>query len=86
MLELGLEGGKAVRTDRRAWRLRLRRPLLLIGVTLLCGVAYLAGIWSGMQGGMTCVTSSPGVIVCGSNADAPVPTPPTTPAERSGSA
>lgn len=66
---------------------RLRRPLLLIAVTVLCGAAYLAGIWSGMKTDFTCVTSKPGLIVCGSGDDAPaVPAPPTAPEEESGSA
>ncbi len=85
-MELGFDRGEVLGTGGPAWRGRLRRPLLLLGVTLLCGVAYIAGIWSGMQGGMTCIASTPGVIVCGSDADAPAPAQPTTPPQRSGSA
>jgi uncharacterized membrane protein YccC len=86
MYELGIDGGEMVRPRRATRRLRLRRPLMLLAVTLLCGVAYLAGIWSGMQGGMTCVVSSPDVIVCGSDADAPPPVQATVPSKLSGSA
>jgi hypothetical protein len=57
--------------------------MLLVAVMLLCGVAFLAGIWFGMQGGMTCTVTSPGQIVCG-DADATPPQAP--PPEQSGSA
>jgi hypothetical protein len=57
--------------------------MLLVAVMLLCGVAFLAGIWFGMQGGMTCTVTSPGQIVCG-DADATPPQAP--PSEQSGSA
>jgi hypothetical protein len=65
-----VDWGEAPR-GRPAWVGRLRRPLLLIAVTALCGLAYLAGIWSGMKTDFTCVTSKPGLIVCGSGDDAP---------------
>jgi hypothetical protein len=61
----------------------------MIAVTALCGAAYLAGIWSGMKTDFTCVTSKPGVIVCGSAGDAPaVPARPSpaAPKQKSGSA
>ena len=52
--------GEMARGGRPAWVGRLRRPLLLIAVTVLCGASYLAGIWSGMKTDFTCVTSKPG--------------------------
>ena len=82
-------GERCHRGGRPAWVGRLRRPLLLIAITMLCGASYLAGIWSGMKTDFTCVTSKPGLIVCGSGDDAPaVPaTPaPTTQNEEPGSA
>jgi hypothetical protein len=30
---------------------RVRRPLLLLALMLLCGTAYLAGVWYGTQAG-----------------------------------
>jgi hypothetical protein len=83
-----VDGGEA-RGGRPAWVGRLRRPLLLIAVTALCGLAYLAGIWSGMRTDFTCVASKPGLIVCGSGDDAPaVPAKPApkTPEQEPGSA
>jgi hypothetical protein len=83
-----VDGGE-VRGGRPAWVGRLRRPLLLIAVTVLCGAAYLAGIWSGMKTDFTCVMSKPGLMVCESGDDAPtVPAKPgpNTPKQESGSA
>jgi hypothetical protein len=83
-----VDGGEAL-GGRPVWVGRLRRPLLLLVVTALCGLAYLAGIWSGMKTDFTCVASKPGVIVCGSGADAPaVPATPAreTPKQEPGSA
>ena len=88
MSELVDRGGMS-RGGRPAWVGRLRRPLLLIAITMLCGAFYLAGIWSGMKTDFTCVTTEPGLIVCGSGADAPdVPATPasTTQNEEPGSA
>ena len=83
-----VDGGEA-RGGRPAWVGRLRRPLLLIAVTVLCSAAYLAGIWSGMKTDFTCVTSKPGLMVCGSGNDAPTlparPAP-STPKQESGPA
>jgi hypothetical protein len=87
MSELGFDGGEVVRGGRPVWVGRLRRPLLLVAVTMLCGAAYLAGIWSGMKTDFTCVSSKPGLIVCGSGKDAPAqPVHPEPPARASGSA
>lgn len=86
MTELRLDGGELLRDGRSAWTSRLRRLRLVVAVTLLCGAAYIAGVWYGMQGGMTCTVSSPSVIVCGSDADATPPAQPTSPPQESGSA
>lgn len=85
MTELRFEGGEVRAEGRSAWTGRLRRPVLLVAVTLLCGAAYLAGVWYGTQGGITCTVSSPGRIVCG-DADAPPPAQPAQPPGESGSA
>ena len=84
-----VDRGEVSLTGRPAWVGRLRRPLLLIAVTMLCGACYLAGIWSGMKTDFTCVAANAGVIVCGSGDDAPaVPARPApkTPNEKPGSA
>jgi hypothetical protein len=73
MTEVRFDGGEVRRVGRSAWTGRLRRPLLLFAVMILCGVAYLGGVWYGMQGGMTCTVMSPGLIQCGTDADAPPP-------------
>ena len=38
--------------------------LLLLAVMLLCGLAYLAGVWYGTQGRMTCVVTGAGQMQC----------------------
>ena len=82
MTELQFDGGEALRRDRPAWVGRLRRPLLLLVITILCGAAYLAGIWTGMGTHVTCVTTSPGRIVCGSDKNQlPTQLPPAEPAQ-----
>jgi hypothetical protein len=80
LTELGFDGGEVVRGDRPAWVGRLRRPLLLLVITIMCGAAYLAGIWTGVNTNVTCATTSPGRIVC-SNDESQLPAPP--PAEPS---
>jgi hypothetical protein len=77
--DLGIEAGSVARASRPEWVVRLRRPLLLLVVTILCAGAYLAGIWTGMNTHVTCNVSGPGAIVCGDGADSsppPAPTPP----------
>jgi hypothetical protein len=75
------------RTVPSGWTRRLRRPALLLGVTILCGAAYLLGIWTGTKSSITCATTAPGHIVCTSDGTAPAPLrPPTVPAEEQGSA
>ena len=86
MIELRFAGEELRQNDRSVWTGRMRRLALLVAVTLLCGAAYIAGVWYGMQGGITCTVSSPTVIVCGSDADATPPARPTSPARDSGSA
>ena len=86
MTKLLLDAGEIRPEARPARNRRLRRLLLLLCVTLLCGGFYLAGIWFGMQGRMTCTVTSPGRIVCGSDADEAPPAQPALPAQRSGSA
>jgi hypothetical protein len=83
--ELRTARGELVARRTTPWR-RLRRPLLLLAVTLLCGAFYLAGIWSGMHGRMTCVESNPGVMVCSSGDDAPAVPRPAPAATKTGSA
>jgi hypothetical protein len=78
--ELRIEGGEVVRADRPEWVGRLRRPLLLLVITIICGAAYLAGIWTGMNTHVTCNVAGPGAIVCSDGSDssppaAPAPTP-----------
>ncbi len=85
MTEVRFDGGEVRAGGRSAWTGRLRRPLLLVAVMLLCGFAYLAGIWSGMHGGMTCTVTSPGQIVCGDANETP-PATPAPPPDESGSA
>lgn len=55
---------------------------LLFAVTLLCGLAYLAGIWTGMQTSVTCTTVAQGQIVCGTDGLPPAPALPPAPPER----
>jgi len=86
MTELRFEGGEIRPEYRHAWTRRLRRPLLVVAVTLLCGVFYLAGIWSGMHGRMTCTMSSPTEMVCGQDADKTPPAQPTAPPPETSSA
>ena len=73
MGELGYDRGDVRQVGRSRSRIRLRRPLLLIAVTLLCGASFLAGIWFGTQARITCTVSSPDLIVCEPGADAPAP-------------
>jgi hypothetical protein len=86
MTEARLEGGEARADSRSARTGRLRRLLLLLAVTLLCGAAYLTGVWYGMQGGMTCSVTGPGLIECRAGGDAPSPAEPEAPPRESGSA
>jgi hypothetical protein len=66
---------------------RLRRPALLLGVTILCGAAYLLGIWTGTKTTITCATTAPGHIVCTSDGSPSAPLrPPTVPEQKPGSA
>lgn len=65
---------------------RLRRPLLLLCVTLLCCVTYLEGIWVGSSGRITCVTSEQGTMVCRSGDQPPAPGNPANLPQGSGSA
>ncbi len=71
LTELQFDGGEALRGDRPAWVVLLRRPLLLLVVTVLGGAAYLAGIWTGVDTHATCVTTGPGLIVCGRDKSEP---------------
>jgi hypothetical protein len=86
MSEARLDGGEVRANGRSLWTGRLRRPLLVVAVGLLCGIAYVAGVWYGMQGGMTCAVTSPGRIECGAGGNAPTPTEPAAPPQKSGSA
>jgi len=81
LTELGFDGGEVVRADRPEWVGRLRRPLLLLAIAVVCGAAYLAGIWTGMNTNVTCTTTGPGQIVCASDStQLPPPAPPAEPA------
>ncbi len=87
MSELGIEGRNVARTSRPEWVGRLRRPLLLLVITILCSAAYLAGIWTGMNTHVTCNVSGPGAIVCRDGADSSPPVAPTpAPQDQSASA
>jgi hypothetical protein len=88
LAELGIDGGELQHAGRRGWVRHLRRPLVLVAVTLVCCAAYLAGIWYGTRGGFTCTTSQQGVIQCGSDAGTPLPAEPTPapPSEPGGTA
>ena len=83
---LGVQGGEIVQGVRWSWTARLRRPVLLVAVTLLCGAAFMAGIWFGAQGGIACVVTEPGTIVCGAPGEAPPVQPAATPIRNVGSA
>jgi hypothetical protein len=87
MSELGVVGGEEVRGGRPDWVGRLRRRfLLLLAVTALCCVAYLAGVWSAMNTHITCNVSGHATIVCGDTSD-PAPAPPARrPPQATGSA
>jgi hypothetical protein len=81
LTELGFDGGEGVRVDRPARAGHLRRPLLVFAVAVLCGAAYLAGIWTGTTTNITCNVTGPDRIVCGSDPSRlPAPVPPATPA------
>jgi hypothetical protein len=69
---LGLEGERASRRRGAGLGLRWRRLGLFLGVTLLCGAFYLAGVWTG-AGRMTCVYTDSGVIRCGQGDAPPAP-------------
>jgi hypothetical protein len=86
MTELRFDVGEIRPEGRHAWTRRLRRPLLVVAVTVLCGAFYLAGIWSGMHGRMTCTMSSPTEMVCGTSAGTTPPEQPTVPSQETASA
>jgi hypothetical protein len=87
LTELRIEEGHAGRRDRPRLAGRARRPALLLGVTLLCGLAYLLGIWTGTKSKITCVTTAPGHIVCSSDGAPQAPLrPPALPEQSPGSA
>ena len=87
MVEIRVDGGELHRAARPGWTGHLRRPVVLLTVMLLCGAAYLGGIWYGTRGGFTCTTAQPGVIQCGSDAGTPLPVePPAAPLPGTGSA
>ncbi len=88
MTELQVEGG-GIGAWRRVQRTRrLRWYLLALVVTILCGATYLLGIWVGMKTHVTCTTTSPGQIVCGTGEipATPQPTQPTKPPQEQASA
>lgn len=87
MTELGIEGVGRTRLDRSGRTVRLRRPALLLAVTILCGAAYLLGIWTGTKTNITCATTAPGQIVCTSDGVPPAPLqPPAAPEQKQSSA
>jgi hypothetical protein len=56
-------------------------------VTVLCGIAYLLGIWTGTKTNITCATTAPGQIVCTSDGVPRAPMqPPAQPEREQGSA
>ncbi len=82
MTELGFDGGQAVRAERLEWVGRFRRWLLLFVIALLCGAAYLAGIWTGMNTHVTCAATGAGQIVCADGEQVPPAEPaPASPAQ-----
>jgi hypothetical protein len=55
-------------------------------VTMLCTATYLAGVWYGTQGRMTCTVTSPGEIHCSTDDGARPPAQPEQPQSESGTA
>jgi hypothetical protein len=56
-------------------------------VTVLCGIAYLLGIWTGTRADITCATVAPGELVCTSDGVPQAPLrPPTVPEQKQSSA
>jgi hypothetical protein len=79
-------GTAAVLGQRKGVRRRLRWYALVLLVTILCAGAYLLGIWVGMRTQVTCTTTSPGQIVCGSGTSPAAPDGSTLPPQEQGSA
>ena len=76
---------RALLLERPDTRRVLRLYAVGLAVVLLCGVVYLAGIWTGTGLRETrCVTESPGVLVCGTDVPEPAPgvNPPVDPERR----
>jgi hypothetical protein len=71
---------------RARWRPRPRRLLLLLAIMVLCCAAYLAGVWYGTSGRMTCTVTSPGEIRCATDAGEPAPAQPEVSPPGSGTA
>jgi hypothetical protein len=72
--------------DRARWRPRPRRLLLLLAIAVLCCAAYLAGIWYGTSGQMTCTVTGSGEMRCTTATGEPAPAQPEVSPPESGTA
>jgi hypothetical protein len=67
---------RAHAVDRSRWRPRPRRLLYLLAIMMLCSAAYLAGVWYGTSGRMTCTVTGTGTMRCTTDAGEPGPAQP----------
>jgi hypothetical protein len=77
---------RAQAVGRSRWRPRPRRLLFLLAIALLCCAAYLAGVWYGTSGRMTCTVVSSGEMRCTTDAGEPAPPQPEISPPGSGTA
>jgi hypothetical protein len=72
--------------ERTRWRPRPGRLLLLLAIAALCCAAYLAGVWYGTSGRMTCTVTGSGEMRCSTDAGEPAPAQPELSPPESGTA